>query len=311
MIGVTRSTSASLSVIAAAVLFGTTGTAQALGAADVDPTTLGAARIVLGGVVLAAIAALTTRAGTGRGTAAPTQSRRRVTVIVLIGALGVAAYQPAFFTGTRENGVAIGTILALGSAPIFTGALEWVVFRRAPGPRWAVSTGVALVGVVLIALSGGGSGSITAIGTAGSLGAGLSYSVYAVCGKLLLEAGWTPAQAMAAEFGFAAIVMLPVLVLSRPEQLGSIPALATVGWLGVATVAIAYTLFARGLKQLPAARVSTLTLVEPATATVLGVLVLHETLGLAALSGIVLVVAAVAILALGGRAPRDAATLTP
>ena len=46
---------------------------------------------------------------------------------------GVAAYQLAFFAAVADTGVAVGTIVALGSAPAITGALEWLV--RAPPPR--------------------------------------------------------------------------------------------------------------------------------------------------------------------------------
>ena len=50
--------------------------------------------------------------------------------VVALGALGVAGYQPAFFTGTSRSGVALGTVVALGSGPLFTGLIEAVGFRR-------------------------------------------------------------------------------------------------------------------------------------------------------------------------------------
>ena len=52
--------------------------------------------------------------------------------IVTVGALGVLAYQPTFFLGTSLNGVAIGTIVALGSAPMITGMFDWMLRRRFP-----------------------------------------------------------------------------------------------------------------------------------------------------------------------------------
>ncbi|NQX12189.1 EamA family transporter [Microbacteriaceae bacterium VKM Ac-2855] len=287
-------------VLLAAICFATTGTAQALGAADVHPLTLGAARIVLGGAVLAGalgVERMRRRAPVAR----PRGSRRSAALLVVAGSLGVAGYQPTFFTGTGENGVAVGTIVALGSAPIFTGLLEWAVLRTPPGRRWAYSTALAAVGVVFLsgvfALGGAAEGvRVTPLGLLASAGAGLCYGVYAVCGKLLLERGWTPAATMGAQFGVAAAVMLPVLLLADPAQLASGPVLLTVLWLGVITVAVAYTLFARGLRMLPAAQVSTLTLAEPATATVLGVVVLHEVLTPDAVIGLVVLLVAVLVL---------------
>ncbi|MWV58509.1 DMT family transporter [Rathayibacter sp. VKM Ac-2754] len=292
-------------VVFAAVCFGTTGTAQSLGAAGVDPLLLGAARIVLGGALLAALLGLEAARGPRR---TPRRPRASTILLVLLGAVGVAAYQPAFFTGTAENGVAVGTIVALGSAPAFTGLLEWLVLRTVPAGRWFASTALAAVGVVLLAglLTGGAGGGVSLLGLAGSAGAGASYALYAVCGKLLLERGFTPAAAMGAQFGVAAVLALPILLGGAPQQLsGSLPAVL---WLGVVTVALAYTFFARGLEVLPAATVSTLTLVEPATATLLGVAVLGERLTAEAIAGVAVLVAAVLLLALPAkRTDREAA----
>ncbi|WP_172582855.1 DMT family transporter [Subtercola boreus] len=339
---------AALLVIAAAVCFGTTGTAGALGAGDASALSFGAARIVFGGALLAIIAlgiAARSRRGTdGTAPAYPAASGDRTgaappntaptnaappntapahttptnTVrphlparvrlpalgLVAIGAVGVAAYQPAFFTGTRENGVAVGTLVALGSAPILTGLIEWAVRRRPPGRRWALATAVAAAGVA--ALSGvfgadSGAASVTGLGLAGSLGAGASYAVYALSSKLLLDRGYTPSAAMGATFGTAAVIMLPVLLTSNLNWLGQPGGLIATAWLAVVSVALAYTLFAIGLQTLTASRAATLTLVEPLTATVLGVLLLHEHFSPSIVAGLVLLVAGILILTTGRR----------
>ena len=137
-------------MVNAAVCFGTTGTAQALGP-DADPLSLGAARIMIGGGALAAIALvlqLTGRRDDATGTSvAPTPggrtSRFAPILAVLAGAAGVLAYQPAFFAGTAANGVAVGTVVALGSAPVLTGVLDWLMRRRFPGGVWVVATALA------------------------------------------------------------------------------------------------------------------------------------------------------------------------
>ena len=61
--------------------------------------------------------------------------------------------------------------------------------------------------------------------------------------------------------------------------------------------ALAYVLFARGLRHLPAGEAATLTLAEPLTATALGALVLGERPGAVALAGVALVLAGLAALA--------------
>jgi drug/metabolite transporter, DME family len=73
--------------------------------------------------------------------------------------------------------------------------------------------------------------------------------------------------------------------------------------LGALPTALAYTLFARGLKRIGAGETATLTLAEPVTAAALGFLVLGERPGAAALVGAALVLAGLMLLALR---PSDA-----
>src|SRR5215217_6352851 len=124
---------ARLQVLLAALCFGTTGTAQALGPDGIDPAAVGSARIAVGGALLVLVALAMRRAGGPRWAPGP----------VLAGAAGVAAYQAAFFAAVADTGVAVGTIVALGSAPALTGALEWLVHGRRPPARWTGATALA------------------------------------------------------------------------------------------------------------------------------------------------------------------------
>lgn len=296
-------------VLAAAVCFATTGTAQALGPDDVSPVQVGAARVVLGGALLAAWAALVR----SRRSAAPvgagvTSSRRGVRPgPVVVGALGVAAYQPAFFAGVALSGVAVGTLVALGSAPVMTGLAEWALTRRPPGARWGVATGLAALGVVVLGLGGGGAaGSLDPLGVAASLGAGASYAVYTLASKRLLLDGHGPDAVMGMLFGVAAVLLTPVLLVAGPGWLLTAAGAATAAFLALVPTALAYVLFVRGLRALPAADVATLTLAEPVTAAALGVLLLAEPFGVATAVGSGVLVAGLVVLATGVRRPAPA-----
>ncbi len=298
-------------VLLASVMFGTTGTARVLGAPDVDVTSLGAARIVVGGALLALVALLLRARRRRRpvtlGVAdspGPRLSPVVAAVAVIIGAVGVVAYQPTFFLGTERNGIAIGTLVALGSAPLATGALSWGLERRFPGVRWAIATGVAVVGLALLAQAGSpvsASGGIDPFGLLGSLGAGVSYAVYTLASKRLLDAGWSGSSTMGSVFGVAAAIGAVVLVATVPTWLGTASGVLTVLWLGGVTVAVAYLLFAAGLGSLPAPTVSTITLAEPLTATLLGVLVIGERLPTMSWVGLAVVAAGIVVLILRPR----------
>lgn len=130
------------------MLFGTTGTAQALGANGAPPLLVGGARIALGGVVLACVALARRRgfdvvdlfrAGGWRG--------------VAVGSVGVAAYQLCFFSAVSRTGVAVGTLVAIGSGPVLAGLLGLAVGER-PDGRWAAATGLAIAGAAVLLLAG-------------------------------------------------------------------------------------------------------------------------------------------------------------
>jgi len=282
-----------LLVLASAICFGTTGTAQAFGPDDVSSTAVGLTRIVVGGALLGLVAWCVARRT--RGTM--TVSRSQV-VTVLIGGAAVLAYQPTFFAGARLNGVAIGAVVTLGTAPVLTGLLEWSLTRELPSRIWFAGTSCAVAGVVLLSGLLEGSGQDVSLrGLAGSVGAGLSYAVYTMAAKQLLDADWSPTAAIGSVFATAAVMGAPFLLLVDLTWLDSPSGLGMVAWLGIVTVVVAYVLFAVGLRSLSASTVSTLTLLEPLTACVLGLALLDEHLSAAGWTGLVVLLAGVATLA--------------
>lgn len=314
-----------IAVLLASVCFGTTGTAQALGP-EASSASVGAARLLIGGGALGLIALVMFFAGRRRGATgtsaasspgvgalaaagAATRHPLPAWLVVVIGALGVLAYQPAFFAGTAANGVAVGTVVALGSAPVITGALDWMLRRRYPGHRWLVATAIATAGVaILAAATGQGDAAADPLGLLASLGAGASYAVYTLAAKALLDRGWTPIGSMGALFGFAAVASAPVLAATDASWLASGPGLAMALWLGLVATTLAYVLFGIGLRGLAPATVSTLTLAEPLTAGILGVAVLGETLAAGGVIGLAVLAAGIVVLATAGArtAPRPA-----
>ncbi len=77
----------------------------------------------------------------------------------------------------------------------------------------------------------------------------------------------------------AAIVLLPGAIAGWPSQLPSVKTLVALGLLGVACSALAMLLMFYLIRSAGPQRASIITYVNPAVATLLGVLVLHEPLG--------------------------------
>jgi drug/metabolite transporter, DME family len=273
-----------LCVIAAAVLWGTTGTSQALAGGVLPAPWFGALRLAFAVLFFVAFAAVT---GALAG-----HAWRGLPLRPALGAgLCMAVYNLAFFAGVKLTGVGVGTAIALGSGPIWAGLLQAVFQRQSPGVAWWAGTGVAIVGGGLLSLGSGGF-AVSAAGVALCLVAGLSYAAYAVLNKRMV--GQAPATAITlAAFGLAAAVALPAAALH-----GGLPALSgrdlvAVAYAGMVTAGVGYLLFSFALHHIRPATGVSLALTEPVVAFVLAVLLLGEPLSAAAVAGLALVVAGV------------------
>lgn len=294
-----------LAVLAAAVLFGTTGTAQALGPAAASPLAIGVVRLVIGGSTLAAIAGIIGWRAQRSGVTRRPLTMRAGGLMVLAGVC-MTAYQPLFFAGTGRNGVAVGTVVALGSAPVIAGVIEWGLTSRRPTAVWGVATALAAVGVALLGWGGGSSSTGTdPWGILASLGAGAAFAIFTNAQRMLLLDGWSPFTVIGGMGAVAALLsalMIPFVDLSWLAEPGG---LAMGLWLGLAATTAGYVLFIAGLRRLTAATTATLTLAEPLTASLLGILVLGERLAPLSLLGLAVLTLALAVLAWSSRSPRN------
>lgn len=316
-----------LAVLAASVLWGTTGTAATF-APGVGPLAIGAVAMGLGGLLQAAVA--------GRGVARHRAVLRDRRGLVAAGGLAVAVYPLAFYSSMHLAGVAVGTVVSLGSAPLAAAVVERVVDGRRLSRRWLVAAAAGLAGVVLLsvaqALAGGGAhggahggapggpgaggptAGESALGVALGLVAGLTYALYSWVAHRLMRAGVPSRAAMGAVFGVGGVLLLPVLAVTGAPLLDSWGAAAVGAYMALVPMFAGYVLFGWGLARVPVSTATTLTLLEPVVAAGLAVVVVGERLPVAGWVGVGLVVACLAVLTapargtpavrLGGRARR-------
>ena len=288
---------AALLVVLAAVLWGTTGTAQALGPDDLDPLVVGWIRMVVGGAGLVALAAAR------RSTAAPLPRGWTLAAVA-----SVATYQLTFFGGVRLAGVALGTAVGIGSAPIWGGLVDWRFAGWRPSPRWIVAAAIAIGGAVLVA-GEPGDAERPGLGLLLAVAAGASYAMYAYALQQLARAGDADRVAATAFVG-AAVLLAPVaLIAGGGEALGRLASgrgVLMALHLGLVATTLSYALFTRGVRHTPVATATLLSLAEPVTAVVLGVTIVGEDLTAAAVIGIALLLVGVTIAATV-RAPKPRA----
>jgi len=285
--------------LSAAVLWGTTGTSQHFAGAHLSSVWIGALRLVIAAGFFALLVAVTERKPPPRVREAGLWRRQ------LLAGVAIALYNLAFFAGVRLAGVAVGTTIAIGSGPLFAGALQALVTRRPPAPPWWLGTALAIGGGAAIALGSGGLAPVDVAGPLLCLGAGLSYAVYTLTAKALSRHA-APARASLWVFGTAALIALPTAWAIVPSGVADLLAAGSrswlvVAWLGIVATGVSYLLFSSALRFVSAATGVALALAEPLTAFTLAVLVLGEPLRASGVAGIGLILAGLALVIRGER----------
>ncbi|MEV0598818.1 EamA family transporter [Streptomyces sp. NPDC050315] len=286
----------SLCVLVASVLWGTTGTAATF-APGVGPLAIGAVAMGVGGLLQALISA--------PRIAREAPGLRTQRGVVLVGAVSVAVYPLAFYSSMHLAGVAAGTVVSIGSAPLASALVERVVDGRRLTRRWMAGAALGLSGTVLLCVaeaanahSGPGtrSAGATVLGVGLGLVAGVTYALYSWAAHRLISRGVTAGAAMGTVFGIGGLLLIPVLLATGGPLLQSWSNTAVGAYMALVPMFLGYVLFGWGLAHVPASTATTLSLLEPAVAAVLAVFVVGERLPVLGWAGIALVIGCLAVL---------------
>jgi DME family drug/metabolite transporter len=290
-------------IAVAAASWGTTGATMTLLSreAAASPLLVGWSRLAIAAPCLVLAAAFTARFGARHATRRPWPSPADLPLCAALG-LAMAAYQVCFFRAVTLVGVAAAALLAICSAPLLIAILAALFLGERLTPLVRLSLGMAVAGTALLVVGPHGLGEVAGhfgLGALLALGAGVSYAVYAVAAKRLL-ARVTPLAVSAITFALAAAFLAPVLLVDPAPAAAAMAA----GWplllyLGLGPTAVAYALFTAGLGRVPATAAGIVSLLEPLTATTLGLLVFGERLGAPGLAGAALLLAALTLLTRG------------
>ena len=288
-----------LSVVAASILWGTTGTAATFAPA-VSPLAIGAVAMGLGGLLQALYAA--------RHIAAQWGSLRARWGLVSLGAAAVAVYPLAFYSSMHLSGVAVGTVVSIGSAPVAAALIERFADGKLLSTQWIFGAILGIGGAALLSLAGRsqapgpnapGPGPESWTSTAGillGLLAGTTYALYSWAAHRLTGQGVTSRAAMGAVFGLGGILLMPVLAATGGPLLESWQAAGVGAYMAVVPMFAGYLLFGWGLARVGASTATGISLLETVVAAVLAVLVVGERLPALAWLGAAVVLASLFIL---------------
>lgn len=217
---------------------------------------------------------------------------------VLVGA-STAAYQALYFGSVVQVGVSVATVVSLGLAPVLLTVGESVRARRRPSPSRVAVLAAALGGLLLVGLGAGGAGTgpHPTLGVLAAIGSGTAYALTTVLGRPLSQSAG-PLALTTTTTSVGALALLPLALASGlaggPVVSGDPVVLATLAYLGVLTMALAYGLLYAGLRTTPGSSAVIATLLEPVTAAIVAAVFLDERIGAAGVLGTALILVAVA-----------------
>ena len=212
------------------------------------------------------------------------------------GILSIVFFNYCYFTTIQMTSLSVAAVL-LYTAPAFVIVLSAILFGERITRRKITALLLTFLGCVCVSGLLRGGTSMSPAGFLTGLGAGLGYALYSIFSRYALERGYGSMTISFYTFLVAAIGTIPLV--SLPEMGGRVQAdPGVIGFIilfGVITTVIPYLTYTRGLQGVENGQASIIASVEPVVATLLGILVFHETLHLDEISGIVLILGAILI----------------
>ena len=296
----TSFSSGALLILLAGIFWGSMGIfVRALGRYGFSPLQITAARLSFAALGFGLILRLREPGGFALRT-------RDIPLFLGLGWGSILFFTVCYFTAITIMPLSTAAIL-LYTSPIWVTLLSVLLFGERLSGRKLLALALAFGGCVLVSGLGGGGLRFTALLI--GLGSGLGYGLYSILGSIALRR-YSPYAVTCWTFLLAAVGSWP---LCAPgdflEKLRAAPSPAALLLLlaltAVVTAVIPFLAYTLGLRRVEASRAAILATVEPLMATLLGVFLFREKLGLLSLAGIALILAAVLLLNLPAKPGRS------
>lgn len=274
-----------LSILLAAFLWGTSGTVASF-SKGLSPIAIGTISLGFGGLIHAFISIPLIKKNN--------HLLKQYKKILFIGVIATTIYPLAFYSSLSLAGIAIGTVISIGSAPLFAALLEFFCDRKKLSIKWLISFILGVTGIVFLSLGDSTQNQIVdlfnrIIGICLGVIAGITYAIYSWIAKKLIGKGIDARATMGIVFGVSAFILLPTLFITGSNLLNYSVNWGVAFYLAVIPMFLGYFLFSVGLKKIATSKAITLSLFEPFVATLLAIFVVGEHLSLIGYLGLSLI----------------------
>ncbi|MGH7904245.1 MAG: DMT family transporter [Candidatus Dormibacteraceae bacterium] len=256
----------------------------AVGGHDLSPTALVLIRVASATLTLGGILAVTRRR--------PLPPAIRRELPALVGMAVLSSVIPFVLIAWGELYISSGTASILNATtPLWTAVLAyWVTPAERPSRTNYLGVAAGFIGTAVLVgpelIRHGLNG--TTLGVLAVLIGALSYAAAALLQRRRL-AGAPPIAASLWQMGFASLFMIPIAAPTLPAVHLHAGSLAAALILGVGGSGVAYILYYYLLNSLGATRASTVTFLLPVTAVFWGAFLLRETVTVAMLAGMAII----------------------
>lgn len=303
-----------LVLLAVACFVVNAGVSRIVLTSGISATQLSAMRAVGTALVLLLVIVASGRASSLR------VSRHEMAPLVAYGVVGVALLHMTYFVAIERLPIGLALLLEY-LAPVLVALWVRLVRREQVRRTLWPALGLCLAGLGLVAEVGGGAGDLDPLGLLAGVGAAVCFATYFLLGERLV-AHRDPVSTTFWGFTVAAVLWSLVVgwwtplagSLSQSATLpaavgsGTIPLAVLIAWVVVLGTLVPFGAATAALRHLPATTVTVVAILEPVGAALLAWWWFDESLALAQLLGVALVLTGI-VLAL--RARRVRATVAP
>jgi drug/metabolite transporter (DMT)-like permease len=215
----------------------------------------------------------------------------------VVAGLGVAGNFTFYFLSIEHGSVAVAATL-MYCAPVFVYLVSFALkLERPTAAKW-LAIALVMVGVVLLTkLYAIGASGLSLIGVVTGLLAGLSYAMFIFGFKYATPHG-SPSAILTIAFTVLSLVLLLPADISQTVSVINAPELSLFVALGILGAGLSFLLYVVGIKHAAPALASMVAMVEPVTATLFGVAVLGESLGVIQMVGMGIILVTVTALSI-------------
>ncbi|MGD6902149.1 DMT family transporter [Bacillus infantis] len=222
-------------------------------------------------------------------------SSARLFIWSLLAGIGVAGNFAFYFLSIQASSIAVAATL-MYTAPVFVLLISFLFrIERSTWFKWGCIAGV-LIGIALLTgVYNTETISVSFLGAAMGLAAGLSYALFIFGFKNASSLGKPQTALTIAFFSLCLILFL----FADKDEAAAVLASSDIGWfllLGILGAGISFIVYMIGIRKTAPATASVVAMVEPVTASLFGVLLLGDHLTTIQILGMIVILATITTL---------------